>query len=565
MGFLKGRRMKESAAEILARENHGRPPVQIWGTEAIVSSMHPQATQVAGDILKQGGNAVDAAVGLGAAMSVTNPDWCSLGGDSVWLIYRAESNQFYYADGYSKCPAGMTPEVLEKHFGLDPKDFPGAYKEEPAGDRDVGMITAMVPGTPALWLRSWERFGRFAFQKILQPAIDLAANGFPINRYLAQQLQDKGREKLGRFQSSRKIFFKPNGDVLGEGETLLQKDLAQTLKRLASGGQAEFYQGDTARLIAEFSSDHGGVMTLPDLKDFDLSWGSTHTGNYRGVEIVTSGPPTSGIHLLQAMNILESFPLASLGYHSAESLHLMIEALKLARSDRRRYAGDPDFLPIPIENLLDKKDALEKARSIQFGVAGRKDPGAESTADSTTHFVVRDQEGNIVSGTQTIGSVFGCGEVVENTGILMNDRTWWMALGDGPNRVAPGHKANIGHSPAILLSRGRPFMALGSPGGDGIIQYVMQTIFNTIDYGFNIQEAIEAPRFRCIGVGPQVNVEKRIDAAVLVRLKSWGHTIIEYPEWTSSVGAVEGFMMDLQTGNIMGGYDPRRNSMAMGF
>jgi len=187
----------------------------------------------------------------------------------------------------------MTPEVLERHFGLDPKDSPGAYKEEPAGDRDVGMITAMVPGTPALWLRSWERFGRLAFQNILQPAIDLAANGFPINRYLAQQLQDKGREKLGRFQSSRKIFFKPNGDVLGEGETLLQKDLAQTLKRLALGGQAEFYQGDTARLIADYSSGHGGVMTLADLKDFDLSWGSTHTGNYRGVEIVTPGPPTS--------------------------------------------------------------------------------------------------------------------------------------------------------------------------------------------------------------------------------------------------------------------------------
>jgi gamma-glutamyltranspeptidase/glutathione hydrolase len=262
---------------------------------------------------------------------------------------------------------------------------------------------------------------------------------------------------------------------------------------------------------------------------------------------------------------LETFPLKSLGYHSAESLHVMIEALKLARLDRQRFGGDPDFLSIPIQSLLDKNYALKNARLIQSGVARCVKPGGESTEDSTTHFVVRDKEGNIVSGTQTIGSVFGCGEVIEKTGILINDRSWWMALHDGPNRVVPGHKANIGHSPAILLSRGRPFMALGSPGGDGIIQYVVQIIVNTVDYGFNIQEAIEAPRFRSIDLCAQVNMENRIDETIRSRLKTWGHKITDYPEWTPSVGAVEGFMVNLETGNIIGGYDPRRNSMAMGF
>lgn len=555
---------EKSAAEILALENQGRPPVQIWGAGAIVSSMHPQATQVAINILKQGGNAMDAAIGLGAAINVTNPDWCGLGGDSAWLVYSAKDHRFFYVDGYSKCPAKMTPEVLEKHFGLDPKNHPEAYKEEPAGYRDVGMITSMVPGTPALWVGIWERFGRLPFQTILEPAIDLAENGFPLNRYLAQQLYDKGRKKLGHFQSSRKIFLKPNGDVLGEGETLVQKDLAQTLKRLALGRRSEFYQGDTGRLIVDYSSGHGGIFAFEDFKQFDVSWRSTHVGNYRGYEIVTSGPPTSGAHLLQVMNILETFPLESMGYHSAESLHVMIEALKLARLDRRSFGGDPDFLHIPIQHLLDKNYALEISRLIQAGVARCLEPGQETTEDSTTHFVIRDKEGNIVSATQTLGSIFGCGEIVENTGILMNDRTWWMALHDGPNRVAPAHKANIGHSPVILLSRGRPFMALGSPGGDGIIQYVMQTIVNIIDYGFNIQEAIEAPRFRSIDLCSQVNMENRIDESVRLQLKRWGHQITDYPEWAPSVGAVEGFMENLETGNIMGGYDPRRNSMAMG-
>lgn len=191
-------------------------------------------------------------------------------------------------------------------------------------------------------------------------------------------------------------------------------------------------------------------------------------------------------------------------------------------------------------------------------------PGIESGPGGTTHFVVVDKEGNIVSTTQTLGGTYGCGGVIEGTGIVMNDKTRWMALKDSPNIVAPGHRANIGHSPTLLLYEGKPFMAAGSPREDGIIQYVMQTIVNVIDYGFNIQDAIEAPRFRSRDLCYRVSMEKRISQETRDTLRSWGHDLSAYPEWTSSVGGVEGFSVDVETGNIMGGYDPRRNSMAVG-
>lgn len=568
---------RKSPSEILSIENQGRPSVQIWATGAIASSMHPQATQAAIDTLNSGGNAIDAAVAMGTTLCVTNSDLCGIGGDSAWLIYSAETNEYFYIDGYSKCSQKMTTEVLEKHFGLTPETSPQAYEEEPGFYRCEGIITSAVPGTPAAWIRAWERFGKLPLRTILSTAILLAENGFPVNRFLAGRLED-AKNKLYAFDSSRKIFLKPTGKAFGEGETLVQGELAETLKRIAKDGHSGFYQGTTAEMIVDYSRAHGGVYTLKDFSDYDVVWRLTQISNYRGFDVMASSYPTSGIHMLQMLKIMENFDMKALGYHSPESLHVMIEAAKLSRADRRGFAGDPDFVKVPLEKILDKDYAAERAKLIKFGTAKSAKPGiitglgigpavlkGKPYKGGTTHFVVRDGEGNIVSATQTVGGAFGCGEVAEGTGIVMNDRTWWMALKNSPNVVAPNRRANIGHCPSIILKDGRPFMAVGSPGGDGIIQYVMQTVVNVIDYGLNIQEAIEAPRFRSMGLGNEVIMEKRIDKKVRDTLRSWGHKITDRPDWTMELGGVVGFMMDLKTGNILGGYDPRRNSLAGGY
>lgn len=551
-----------TAAEILAIENGGRPSTQVWGTRGMVCSMHPQATDAAVEILRASGNAVDAAIALGATLGVTSSNWAGIGGESAWLIYWAKTKEFFYCDGYSACPEAMNPDVLRRHFDLDPATNPAVFCEEPPDCRHTGIITAMTPGTPAAWFELSQRFGKLPFSSLFDRAIAIAEQGLPLNRYVAQSLR-KFESKLMLFESSRKIFCKPKGVVFNEGDTLIQTDLAETYRRLAATGSEDFYKGETARRIVDYCQRHGGLITLNDLVSYRAAWRSPQRGSYRGAEVIVSGPPTSGIHVLQGLNILEGFSLSELGYHTADSLHVLIEATKLVLGDRRTSAGDPDFVEIDIDRLLDKAYAEQLRAKIRHRRAA---PVAEIslTGDSTSHFVVMDSEGNIVSGTQTIGAAFGCCEVVDGTGIVMNDRTWWMTLNNGPNVVAPRRRANIGHAPTIVMTGGRPYLALGSPGGSGIVQFVLQTIVNVVDYGLNIQDAIEAPRFRVEDLEYRVRIENRIPPEVRKTLAAWGHTVLDFPAWTDRVGGMEGLCIDPRTKNILGGYDPRRNSVAVG-
>jgi gamma-glutamyltranspeptidase/glutathione hydrolase len=560
--------MKPSTREIFNRENQGRPTVQIWGSKGMASSAVPEATNAAVDVLKAGGNAVDACIAMAAVLAVTTPHFAGLAGDAAWLIYSAKNGEFYHLDGYSTVPKELTAEFLQQHFDLNPERDAVAFREEPPNYRNSSVVISMVPGTPAALYEAWKRFGTQPFDSLMASAITYAENGFPINNYLAEWLE-KGREKLGQFPSSKRIFF--NGGesgkkVLGEGDTLIQKDLAITLRRYAADPENGLYRGITARMIVDYCRKAGSVLNLEDLANYKAVWRpSCCKGNYKGYEVIVTGPPTAGIHVLQALNILETFsPLSDLGYHSAECLHVLIQACKLALADRRGLVGDPDFMDMNVEALLDKGYAASRAKLIQPRRATAAAAGGGSTADQTTHYVVIDRSGNIVAGTQSIGMEFGSGEVVEGTGLCMNDRTWSMSLSEGPNKVRPGRRPNIGHAPTIVMSNGKPWMALGSPGGFGIVQYVLQTIINVIDFGFDIQSAIEAPRFRIQDLEFTVGLEKRIDPAVREVLAGWGHNLIVWPEWTNNVGGVEAFAVDHKTGNILGGYDPRRNSMAGG-
>lgn len=556
--------MKPGTQRVVDSELQGRPTVQIWGRRAMVSSMHPDATIAALEVMRGGGNAVDAAIASASTVAVASHNWAGVAGDSAWLIYWAETGETVHLDGYSTCPEGLDSGGLAKRFGLNPTQVPEAFREEPEEIRDFGIATSMVPGTPAAWHLAWKRFGSQPMDRLLMPAIELAREGMPVSRYLAGSL-NKCRDKLGRFPSTRRIFFGAGDKPLAEGETLVQGDLAATLERYARDPAREFTEGQTAEAIAAYAQTDGAALTAKDLAVYQPLWRSAVEGSYRGHRVVVAGPPTAGIHVLQALNILETFSLADLDYHAADTLHLMIEGIKLALADRRRHAGDPDNVSIDVAALVDKAYAAEQARNIQPAKAVPAAPSGSSMASSTTHFVICDEDGNIVTATQSIGRDFGSGDVAEGTGLVMNDRTWWMSLADGPNVVAPGRRASIGHAPAIVFADDDPWIALGSPGGFGIVQFVIQTIVNVIDYGLDLQSAIEAPRFRVDDLESAISCESRIDARVLEDLQKYGHSVNRLPEWTDLVGGVEGVTRDPGTGNLLGGYDPRRNSFAAGY
>lgn len=543
-------------------ECDGRPPVQIWGTRGMVSSMHPVASQVGADVLRHGGNAIDSAVAVGAAISVLSQDWGGAAGDSAWLVYLAQTRQYCYLDGYSTCPAAISPQRVAQHFGLDIAVDRRSFQEEPPGQRHVGMITTMVPGTPAAWIELARRFGRLRFEELLDPAIEIAKTGFTINQYLAVALHAY-RKKIALFSTTHGILFKDGKAVLGEGELLRQPELAETLWRLARGGRDGFYGGETAARIVEHSVRHGGVMTREDLQNYRCVWRDVLHGSYRGKDIFVTAPPTAGVHVIQALNILEGYALREMPYHSAQAMHLTIEALKLALADRRSVGGDPDFLVMDVLRFADKGYARELRGRIDERRAtsrGEKD----LSPSSTTHFAATDAMGNMVSATQTIGSRFGCGDIAEGTGLLMNDRTWWMSLAEGPNQVAPFHRANIGHAPTIIAENRVPFATLGSPGGFGIVQYMVQVVSHMVDYGLDIQRAIEAARFKIEDLNGRVGIERRLSSATQQALTTMGHDLFEFPAWSDRVGGVEGIAVDRITRHMLGGYDPRRNSMAVG-
>jgi gamma-glutamyltranspeptidase/glutathione hydrolase len=542
---------------VVRAELNDRPPTQIWGRKGMVTSMHPDATLAGLDILKAGGNAIDAAIAVAMTISVTSQNWAGLAGDSVWQIHLARDRTTEHLDGYSICPQAMTAEALTRRLQVEPS----AFAEEPANIRDKGIATSLVPGTPAALCAAWRRYGSLPFADLCKRAIELAREGIVVNSYIAGSLEKCAR-KLGSFEASRAIHF--DGDrPLKAGDLMVQKDLSSTIERFASGMEREFIDGVTARAIADHSRKAGGFITLEDFGVYKPVWRPCLKGSYRGYDIAVTGAPTSGIHVLQALNILEPFAIKKLPCHSPAALHLLIEAIKIALSERRRFGGDPDFLAMDVEASIAKGKGIAQAGGIDPRTAIPRLPDFSSTASSTTHFAVVDQHDNVVNATQTIGGDYGSGEVVPGTGLVMNERSWWMSLKDGPNVVAPGHRPNIGHAPTIVFEEGKPVCSLRSPGGFGIVQYVVQTLVHMIDYGLDIQTAVEMPRFRVNDLALAVSIEDRIPSATLEALRGMGHAVDIYPAWTDRVGGVEG--IEKRNGNLLSGWDPRRNSLALGY
>lgn len=498
---------------------------------AMVVSQEALASQVGAMILQQGGNAVDAAVAVGFALAVTLPQAGNLGGGGFMLVYDNTKKRTEAVDFREVAPA-----AINRNFYLNDK-----------GEVDETRIrhsyqAAGVPGTVAGLATAHGRYGRLPWPILLMPAIRLAEQGIVVNPELAQSLQE-ARKQMAPWPTSMRIFFKADGSAYPVGETLIQSDLAASLKLIAEQGSPAFYEGEIARRLVADMSAHNGLITLDDLKNYRVVIREPVRGTYRGYEIVSMPPPSSGgVHLVQLLNMLETWPLAESGANSAATVHRMAEAMKLAYADRSEYLGDPDFVKVPVAGLISKAYAKELVAKIDLK---RARPAAEikpgqpqrHESDQTTHYSVIDRDGNTVAVTYTLNLSYGSGIVAAGTGILLNNEMDDFAakpgvpnafglIGGDANAVGPGKRPLSSMSPTLVLKDGQPVLVTGSPGGSRIITTVLQIVSNVIDHQMNIAEATLAPRLHHQWLPDELRIEEGFSPDTVRLLRELGHKVV---------------------------------------
>lgn len=519
------------------------PVVKYDLTYDIISPVHSQhgmvateqelATKVGVDILKKGGNAVDAGVAVGFALAVVLPNAGNIGGGGFMMIHDAKTGKNVALDFRE-----MAPQRATRNMYLDDKGnvVPG---------RSLYTHLAVgVPGTVAGLSHALSKYGTMKLSQVIQPAIELADKGYPVSRSLALILSAE-REHLGQWDSSKAIFFK-DGRPLKEGEMLVQKDLAKSLRLIGKEGPKAFYDGAIARKIVAEMDKHGGLISAEDLRNYKVVERVPVSGNYRGYQVMSMPPPSSGgVHIIQMMNILERYPLKQYGADSAQTIHLMAEAMKLAYADRSEYLGDPDFTKVPVKGLTSRAYADELAKKINPDHAtpsAEIKPGQPQPyeSDQTTHFSVADKDGNLVATTYTLNLNFGSGIVAAGTGITLNNEMDDFAakpgvpnafglIGGDANAVGPYKRPLSSMSPTFVLKDGKPFLVTGSPGGSRIITTTLQTILNVIDHDMNVAEATITPRIHHQWMPDQLRVEKGLSADTLKILQDKGQKISVQP------------------------------------
>jgi len=515
------------------RGEKGIPPVEaVTAKHGMVVSQEARATRIGVEILKQGGNAVDAAVATGFALAVTYPRAGNIGGGGFMVIHLADGKRATTIDYRETAPAATTRTTyLDANGEADPRK-----------SRDLGTAIG-VPGTVAGLALAHERYGsgRFTLADLIRPSIPLARKGIPVETDIADSLPGVAA-RLGRWPSSAKIFMRPVGSVLREGDTLIQGDLADTLEAIAEKGPRAFYEGPIADKIAAAVQKAGGLMTTDDLRDYRPKERAPVRGSYRGFDIVSMPPPSSGGVLLIAMlNMLEAYDLKP---GDARTLHLMTEVMKRAYADRSVFLGDPDFVDAPVTGLTARgyADALratiDPKRATRAGLFNPVNP-LRFESENTTHYSVMDRDGNAVSNTYTLNFGYGVGLVAEGTGILLNNELDDFAAKPGaPNAFglvgfhdanAPGGRKRplSSMTPTIVLKDGKPVIVTGSPGGSRIITTVLQILVRTLDFGQSVDAATQAPRIHHQWQPDVVRVEPGLDPALIGDLEARGHNVVE--------------------------------------
>ena len=531
---------------------NNRPSHEIWGSKGGVTTMDPIATNVGIDILNKGGNAIDASIAIATTLAVTSPNWSGLAGDSAWLYHDGKKNINSHIDGYSVCPKKIETDKFCKLLKLKKNSY--IFKEEPVNVRNSGIATAMIPGTPFLLDYAWQKFGSLKFKNLISPSIKLAKEGFPISEYLFEAFKGYDK-KILKFNTTKKLI--KNNEKIKIGSTFKQNDLAKTLLRFSINKSKEFRDGQTVNAILKYCKNKNPFFSLEDFQTYKVLNRKTYYTNFKKSKIVTTGLPTSGINLLQCFELLKKYDLKNIKFMSKKYLDILISILQIVLKNRRQFSADPDFINFNQKNLLSNK----YIKSILKNLNVSKDKIKINLEDGgTTHFCVWDKNNNIVSATQSIGYQFGCGEIAGNTGLFMNDRTWWMAINKSPNMIQPNKRCNIGHAPIIVFKNNKPYLTVGSPGGFGIIQYLFQVMSHVLNYGIDLQTAIDLPRFRVSNNFKDVFIEDRFKSLS----KNKNYNIKSFSEWTDIVGGVEGIVKN-PSGNYLNCYDVRRNSQASGF
>ena len=540
-----------------------RPVAGIVAQHGMVVAQEQRAARIGIEILDRGGNAVDAAVAVGFAMAVTYPRAGNLGGGGFMVIHLAKGDNDTAIDYRETAPAAATSTMfLDAQGNADPKK-----------SRDSGLAVG-VPGTVAGLAMAARKYGsgKFMLADLIAPAIQLAQEGFPIEDDLADSLKP-ARERLGRWPSTKDIFF--NGDQpMEEGDRLIQADLADTLRAIAKDGPGAFYKGDIADRIATAVRGAGGVMTADDLAGYRAVERPVVRGTYRGYDIVSMPPPSSGgVHLIEMLNILEGYDLGKLPRE--EALHYEIEAMKRAYADRAVYMGDPDSVKMPIAGLI----AKPYAASLRASIGAQATPAADIHAGkppavegrNTTHFSVIDKDGNAVSNTYTLNFSYGLGLVADGTGVMLNNElddftakpgaaNAYGLVGFAANLPGPGKRPLSSMTPTIVLKDGKPFLITGSPGGSRIITAVLQVIVNVIDFHMPIDKAVEAPRLHNQWQPDQTYVEPGFAPDVLAALSARGHRLVPTAPHTSANS------IEVTPQGYLGAADSRtRGAMAAGY
>lgn len=533
----------------------------IVAEKGMVASQHALASEAGLEILRKGGNAIDAAVAVGFSLAVVLPRAGNLGGGGFMIVHEAKSNETKALNYREMAPASSHRDMyLDAEGNVDNQKLNFLY---PASG---------VPGSVAGLARALELYGTMSLAAVMAPAIKQAEEGFVITYDLAHVLRSMDR-RMRKWPESAKVFYKPNGGYYEQGELLIQKDLAWSLKQIAKNGPSAFYEGEIGKRIAKDMKANGGLITMEDLKNYKVEEMEPVWGEYRGYDIASMPPPSSGgVHIIQMLNILEAFPLKYLGHNSAETLHLMAEAMKLAYADRSEHLGDPNFWDVPVEGISSKAYAGKLRKKINRWEAVpseeiKPDKPQDYESDQTTHFTVVDSEGNVVVNTYTLNFSFGSGIIAKGTGILLNNEmsdfsakpgvaNAFGLLGGEANAVEPGKRPLSSMTPTIVFKDGKPYFATGSPGGSRIITTVLQVILNVIDHDMNVAEASHAPRIHHQWYPEVLYVEKGIGYDTQQLLRAKNHDV----QFRNAMGSTQTIM--LKNGIIFGSSDPRRPDAA---
>ncbi len=537
----------------------------VRGKNGMVVSASKLATQIGIDILKKGGNAVDAAVAVGFALAVTYPSAGNIGGGGFMVIHLKDGRN-RTIDYREKAPLSVKENLY--------LDSLGAYDPNLS---QFGVTSSGVPGSVAGLLYALEKYGTLPIKDVIQPAIVLAEKGFELEFNLAKSFEYE-LDYFNQYESSKKIFTK-DGLPFQEGDKFIQSDLANTLKQIRDFGIKGFYEGKIAKLIVDQIKSDGGYITLEDLQAYKPIERNPIQTNYRGYEVITIGPPSAGgISLLQLLNILENYNFSTNEWGSSEYIHKLVESMKYVFADRSKHIGDPDYYNVPVDWLLSKKYAKSIFEKIGETAIPSENifPGEDSSnheSEETTHYSIIDKYGNAVSTTTTINSSFGSKIVVEGAGFLLNNEmddfsskpgvpNQFGLIGSEANKIESGKRMLSSMTPTIILKNDSPFMIVGSPGGSTISTVVLQVVLNVLDFGMDIQQAIDMPRIHHQWLPDKLQYEKfGLSKDVLTSLKNKGYIIGE----ERILGRVEGIVVDYINKIFFGATDPRGYGAALSY